>query len=481
MTLRPTGARAPDRRGRRRRRWRWRRSRPRLPTALTRSSAAAGSPRTRSCPSAGASGAEPPTAIKTAIRAAADDVNGQSRASQGRRRSPTQLGGQPDRLRHGHLRRERHRLLHPERAERLHDVAPRARPRLRLGHAPLVPDADDRRRTAATTRRPSPSTSSGTSRSLTITSTTRMTATTRTPSSRRSRGRNRRPGTNSTPSGRATRPPSSCSTTSPTRVIAVSRRCLDLATVLTTRAARARRRWRHRHVHRDAQGRRPTPRTTGSARTRRPSGRSSCSARPSGSTDWTTLATMAPGSPTGTYTASLGLRATDRVPRGLLDAVQRGLSGDTSGDGHGPGRRRAPRPVPCRVDRWMPGGRTMRDSTAVVTPHPRRCAVASICSWPARLSGVAAAPASAGAIAHRGRRRPRRVAPHGRDRGSASPTDAPSPSAIGDGPPDAELAAEGGDPVTGQLGTYIWAGAGSDSPWLRGSADRPSAPASPWR
>jgi hypothetical protein len=36
-------------------------------------------------------------------------------------------------------------------------------------------------------------------------------------------------------------------------------------------------------------------------------------------------------------------------------------------------------------------------------------------------------------------------------------------------PPDAALAVEGGDPVEGQLGTYLWAGGGSDSPWLPGA------------
>lgn len=36
-------------------------------------------------------------------------------------------------------------------------------------------------------------------------------------------------------------------------------------------------------------------------------------------------------------------------------------------------------------------------------------------------------------------------------------------------PPAAALAAEGGDPVTGQLGTYTWANGGSDAPWLPGS------------
>ena len=39
----------------------------------------------------------------------------------------------------------------------------------------------------------------------------------------------------------------------------------------------------------------------------------------------------------------------------------------------------------------------------------------------------------------------------------------------GASPPFATLAAEGGDPVAGQLGSYVWAGGGSDSPWLPGA------------
>jgi len=56
-------------------------------------------------------------------------------------------------------------------------------------------------------------------------------------------------------------------------------------------------------------------------------------------------------------------------------------------------------------------------------------------------------------------------------------TAAPPPSSLGasptraglDGPPDATLGAEGGDPVTGQLGTYVWFESGSDAPWLSGA------------
>jgi hypothetical protein len=56
----------------------------------------------------------------------------------------------------------------------------------------------------------------------------------------------------------------------------------------------------------------------------------------------------------------------------------------------------------------------------------------------------------------------------------ATELSAPSPSiaasaAIAAGPPVAALAAEGGDPTDGQLGTYVWGDGGSDGPWLRGA------------
>ena len=57
--------------------------------------------------------------------------------------------------------------------------------------------------------------------------------------------------------------------------------------------------------------------------------------------------------------------------------------------------------------------------------------------------------------------RPRRHPRHRRTRRASG--------AAADGPPAARLAAEGGDAVAGQLGTYIWGDAGSDSPWLPGA------------
>ncbi len=61
------------------------------------------------------------------------------------------------------------RLLHANPTDQLHHVAPRAGPRLRLGHAQVVPGLQPPRPTAATTPRRSRSTSSGTSRGSTTT------------------------------------------------------------------------------------------------------------------------------------------------------------------------------------------------------------------------------------------------------------------------------------------------------------------------
>ena len=61
----------------------------------------------------------------------------------------------------------------------------------------------------------------------------------------------------------------------------------------------------------------------------------------------------------------------------------------------------------------------------------------------------------------------------------SAPAPSPSPvvadqsseasGAVAAGPPVAALAAEGGDPTDGQLGTYTWGNGGSDAPWLPGA------------
>lgn len=70
------------------------------------------------------------------------------------------------------------------------------------------------------------------------------------------------------------------------------------------------------------------------------------------------------------------------------------------------------------------------------------------CSAPARPSGSAPAPSPTPVV--------------------ADPSDRASRTAAA-GPPVAALAAEGGDPTDGQLGTYTWGDGGSDAPWLRGA------------
>lgn len=52
---------------------------------------------------------------------------------------------------------------------------------------------------------------------------------------------------------------------------------------------------------------------------------------------------------------------------------------------------------------------------------------------------------------------------------SAAVPTAAVPTATGNGPPVGQLAAEGGDAITGQLGTFTWGDGGSDSPWLPGA------------
>ena len=63
-----------------------------------------------------------------------------------------------------------------------------------------------------------------------------------------------------------------------------------------------------------------------------------------------------------------------------------------------------------------------------------------------------------------------RVAASGRtDRGRLRGRPQGGPPATGSRPPDASLAAEGGDAVVGQLGSFTWGDGGSDSPWLPGA------------
>lgn len=109
-------------------------------------------------------------------------------------------------------------------------------------------------------------------------------------------------------------------------------------------------------------------------------------------------------------------------------------------------------------------------------PIPSRRSVRS--RWPAAIAlslavaGCAAAgPPSAGPPTPGASARP---IPTSR---SATPAPSPTPgipegtpsATLAAGPPVATLTVEGGDPVDGQLGTYLWLDGGTDAPWLPGA------------
>jgi hypothetical protein len=89
--------------------------------------------------------------------------------------------------------------------------------------------------------------------------------------------------------------------------------------------------------------------------------------------------------------------------------------------------------------------------------------VASACT-----GGGLAPSGSVGASADRPSQEPT-GAPTATPAASVAATAAPTGSPASGAPPDATLAVEGGDPVTGQLGSFTWGDGGSDSPWLPGS------------
>ena len=86
-----------------------------------------------------------------------------------------------------------------------------------------------------------------------------------------------------------------------------------------------------------------------------------------------------------------------------------------------------------------------------LAPSPAATVAASPTSPPSPVATVAASPAS-----------------------PAAPAATPARS-ISAEPPPASLAAEGGDPVTGTLGSFTWNNGGSDSPWLPGARIRVGA------
>ncbi len=64
---------------------------------------------------------------------------------------------------------------------------------------------------------------------------------------------------------------------------------------------------------------------------------------------------------------------------------------------------------------------------------------------------------------------------------TASSTPRSSIVAVPPAPPAASLAADGGDPVPGDLGSYTWRGGGSDAPWIIVPARRAARSGPPYR
>lgn len=96
-------------------------------------------------------------------------------------------------------------------------------------------------------------------------------------------------------------------------------------------------------------------------------------------------------------------------------------------------------------------------------------------------SGPSASAGAAGSAASTGTSQAAATATPASSPSTTAAAATPDPSVEAAAPPAASLSVDGGEPVTGQLGSYTWNGGGSDSPWLPGtpitigSGERPSA------
>jgi hypothetical protein len=112
-----------------------------------------------------------------------------------------------------------------------------------------------------------------------------------------------------------------------------------------------------------------------------------------------------------------------------------------------------------------------------MSSNPRRVPTALV---PAMVIALAACVGSSGGTGSDAPLPPVTATVAGPGVTAAVPSTAPSQSlaaqpSVGGGPPAARLAAEGGEPVAGQLGTFLWGDGGSDSPWLPGAPLRVGA------
>ena len=191
--------------------------------------------------------------------------------------------------------------------------------------------------------------------------------------------------------------------------------------------------------------------------------------RAPGASTWTTVGTMPATGASGTYSLSQKLQ-TDAEYRATFTAP----SSEGLGQRHQRHRPRDRR----RLHRQLPAVRAGRGGGRHVTARRGRPVLAlAIMVVLAGCGGPATSPIASGApTATSATTASSEVVP---DASGAPPTPTavaattipPSSVAGVAEPPVASLAAEGGDPVVGQLGSYIWADGGSDAPWLPGRTD----------
>ena len=198
-----------------------------------------------------------------------------------------------------------------------------------------------------------------------------------------------------------------------------------------------------------------------------------------GATTWVTVGTMPAASGAGNY-AMAQSPASDMEYRAVFKTpADEGINGDTSPTV----RVDVVASCSAAADLTSSGAegpavarRPMHLKQAEVPMRDRstRPVLATLAVMLVALGCQAGAGGPAGATA--GSSTPPPVAPSataGPTPSAPAPTPAvtacpPAPS-LADEPPSATLAADGGDPVAGQLGSYAWRDGGSDSPWLPGA------------
>ena len=397
-----------------------------------------------------------------------------------RRRQPDRLWTRRD------LRRQRPGLLHPQRPDRLHDVAARTGPRLRLGHAQVVPGVHAAAPNGCYDAETIALDEFGHVEGLDhhgnyANDSDYLDAVVQTYSRTKPAS-----GWNMHAFGRCDVASLQLQYDMQTWSAKYST-CLDLATDLAPERivdARSPSAARRRSPRRSRSW--TTTRTCGSAATRSRARTVTLQRRAAGTSTWASVGTMAVGAAGGTYVTTLSPRSDADYRAVFATPSNEGINGDTSPTVSvlvfslcEAGIRLARPPTRRASDQegrnpdaiWRPedrcagvaGHRRGRDDRRGLRQRRAR-------RVGRRIHGRADAPRS-DRRGRPGRRRPR-PAPRPRPtrpRPTRRRPPAPASSTTAGAPPAATLAADGGDPAVGQLGSYTWLDGGSDSPWLPGT------------